>query len=278
MFKINRLLTARVFWRFATSCLCIPFLVYLPNGVCLAQNVGPVPDLALHLSPQFIYDQELGTYHSHLYYARIASSTQVAPGKKSTGVVETVFLRAGVRTQNFETFDFRWRAGLLNMDFIRTPFATGVTLLDFNYSGLREVDVTWVNLRFGPSLYLGNPNNYVTIRAVGMGGINTVEMGSFSFEGLAARDELRLRKRSYEVGYLGEIQVFLARAIQLTGEFKYRHLLGGIRPQLYSLSGSLGVKVTTASSILISYTTETNDVDPFSLNKTLLGIAVGILF
>ena len=253
------------------------FLAFFPVLNLQGQTVGPVPELAAELSPHFMYDLNEDIYYSQLRYAKIASTSQVLPENNSVGVVYTTFLSAGMRTKNFEDTEFRWRAGLLHMDLIRLPISMGVTLIDYNQSGYLDLDVKWINLRLGPSVYIGNPRNYFTLRGVGHAGITTFRFGTFSYQGLASAPDLNFRKRSYEVGYIGEVQVFMLNTLQLGASLHHRHMLGGIRPKIYEIQGSLGFRINGELSLIGSYVMEFVDAGSSSLDRSYFGLGIGYL-
>ena len=110
-------------------------LLLMPANV-FAQLYEVGEHLGIEIVPRGVYDYTSDAYYAEIMYSRIASSQQIDPTSKGIGLVRTVFLSAGARTQDFSTFDFRWRAGLIDMDFIRTPLSMGLTLIDYNKSGL----------------------------------------------------------------------------------------------------------------------------------------------
>lgn len=253
------------------------FCFYSNSSKIQAQTLGPIPELAVEFAPYFFYDLDQEAFYSHILYSKIASSSQVAPELKSTGLVQTIFMSVGTRTNNFEDYDFRWRLGLLNMDVIRLPISMGVTLFDYDKSNRMELDLRWVNLRLGPSVYFGNPSNYFTLRAIGSVGLTTAKFGNFAYEGLASTEGLFLRKRSYEVGYLGEAFLFFANKIVLSGTYSHRHILGGIRPRIYTVKGILGVRVNTNVTIHGSYSIEATKSGESSLENSFVGFGLGLL-
>ena len=242
-----------------------------------AQTLGPIPELAVEFAPYFFYDLDQEAFYSQILYSKVASSSQVAPELKSTGIVQTIFMSIGTRTTNFEDYDFRWRLGLLNMDVIRLPLSMGVTLFDYDKSNRMELDLRWVNLRLGPSVYFGNPSNYFTLRAIGSIGLTTAKFGDFAYEGLASAEGLSLRKRSYEVGYLGETFLFFANKFIISGTYSHRHILGGIRPKIYAVKGILGVRVNSNVTIHGSYSIEATKAGQSTLDNSFVGFGLGLL-
>ena len=242
-----------------------------------AQTLGPIPELAIEVSPQFSYEKESQAFYSQVFYSKVASSAELAPEFKSAGSVQTIFFSFGVRTKDFSNYGFRWRAGLLNMDLIRTPISMGITLIDYNQSGLMDLDVRWINLRLGPSLYIGSDRNYLTLKTIGSAGLTSSKLGTFAYTGLSSSDGLSLRKRSYEVGYTGEILFFFANSIALSSSFSYRHLLGGVRPEFYKLKATLGIKVTDGLSFQGSYSIEAAKSNPSSVDSFFIDFGIGLL-
>ena len=249
------------------SLFCLP-----SNG----QNLGPTPSLAIHLSPQVLYDEETGAYHSTFYSSKIASSSQVTPDHLSTGLVETTFIRVGLRTKDFSAYDFRWGVGLLNMDYIRTPYSMGITLLEYAKYGLLEHELKWVNVRVGPSILLGSTRNYITLRTVGIGGITTIQPGTFSYAGLAPEADLMFRKRTYEFGYQGELEVFLGNIFYVSGAYSHKRFAAGLKPQFDRISGSVGVRINAYISLLGSYTMESAKAGSSTLSRFYISFSTGI--
>ena len=252
--------------------------LFVNISVGYAQLSAVGPQLGIEVSLQGRYDHEFGTFHSNLMYARVASAQQIDPGSKGIGLVRTVFLAAGARTENFDTYDFRWRAGLITMDFVRTPLSMGLTLVDYNKIDLLELDVRWINLRLGPSLYIGSNTTYFTLKAVGTGGVTTMKIGTFAYTGLEAASELNSRKRNYEIGYLGEAKILINDRVYLAGEFQYRHLLGGLRPKRYTATGRLGVRVSDVIHLEGFYSLEEMRLARTSLDRQLISGRLALIF
>ena len=233
--------------------------------------------MAVEFAPHFSYDLEDDAFFSQVLYSKIASPVEITPNFKSTGVVQTTFMSAGARTKNFEKYDFRWRAGLLNMDITRSPFSFGVTLLDANHTERLEADIRWANFRIGPSIYLGDTRNHITARIVGSAGLTTTKFGEFSYSGLSTNAGLTLRKRSYEFGYAGELFMFFFDKLAISGSFRHRTMTGGINPKIYVLNGILGVRINEFVTIRGSYTLEAIKSGPSSLEKSFIGFGFGLL-
>ena len=272
MNELVSLTLARLFTFFFVTTI----VLYLAKNA-EGQTVGPVPELALELAPSFNYSLSDQTFFSEVRYSRIASTDQINGGSKSTGLVQTVFLSVGTRTEDFEDYEFRWRAGLLHMDLIRLPISLGATLLDYNQAGYMDVDFQWFNFRLGPSIYLGNQRTYFTLRTVGNIGLTTAELGDFMHEGLSTREGLSLRKRSYEVGYTGELHFYFANLISINGTLQFRHLLGGIRPKVYTIKGLVGVRATDYLSFLATYSIYITRSGTSTTDQNFIGLGLGIL-
>ena len=163
------------------------------------------------------------------------------------------------------------------MDITRFPFSFGVTLLDVNQADRIETDIRWANFRLGPSLYFGSPSNYFTLRLIGAAGLTTTKLGDFSYSGLSTAEGLSLRKRSFELGYAGELFVFFANKIALSGTYGHRRMSGGIEPKFFMIKGVLGVRVNELVTVQGSYMLEASKSGESSLNKSIVGFGLGLL-
>lgn len=254
------------------------FISIIPTQSSSAQIAGSIPDLAIEISPRFFYDYENEGYYGQLMYSRIASSLQIDPDAKGTGLARTAILSAGVRSSDFSTFDFRWRVGVIDMDLIRTPLSMGLTLIDYDKSGFLDLDVKWVNLRLGPSVYLGSDRSFVAIRAVGTGGLTTIRPGAFAYSGLRSLEEISTKRRSYEAGYLGEIRILLANVVSLEALYQYRNQLGGIRPNIVQARGMLGFRITPTFSVLGTFLIEETSAGSSTIRRQGVGLYIGLVY
>ena len=111
-------------------------LCLFPTQYGFGQIAGSIPDLAIEISPRLYYDYENEEYYGQLMYSRIASALQIDPDAKGTGLARTAILSAGARSADLKSVAFRWRVGVIEMDLIRTPLSMGLTLLDYDKSGV----------------------------------------------------------------------------------------------------------------------------------------------
>ncbi len=265
--------------RFGQYCLAFVLLLsLLPAEKATGQVAGTVPDLAIELSPRVFYDYDNDAYYGQFMYSRIASATQIHPDSKGTGLARTAILSAGVRSADLESFDFRWRVGVINMDLIRTPLSMGLTLLDYDKSGFIDLDVKWVNLRLGPSIHIGNERSFFTLRAIGIGGLTTMRLGDFAYRGLGTAEDVDIKKRNYEVGYMGEMRVLLANLFSLETSFQYRNQLGGLRPNIYQFKGYLGFRFTDTFSVLGTFLAEETTAGISTIRRQGVGLYVSLVY
>ncbi|MEZ4698708.1 MAG: hypothetical protein R2834_00140 [Rhodothermales bacterium] len=236
----------------------------------------PVELPALEVTTHVSYHPLNGAYLTDFTYIRLASPEELDPSSGGTGRVETVILSAGARSNDGTTLDFRWRAGLIDMDLVRTPLSMGLTLFDFNRTGWMDTDFRWVNLRLGPSVFLGSPRSFIALRAIGSAGLTTVKLGSFMYDGLGS--EIRERRRSYELGYLGDLHILLWDRLSMQGIFAYRTMLGGGRPQFYRATGTIGARFSQALSGHLVYQIEEAHVGPFKRQQDGYGALIRFSF
>ncbi|MDZ4698621.1 MAG: hypothetical protein SH809_02850 [Rhodothermales bacterium] len=247
----------------------LAWLLVLSSPARAQTTLFPIDLPAIEFAPRFYFLPLSGSYHADLLYTRLASPDELDPGAGSSGRVETLLLAAGVRSVDLKTFDFRWRAGLIEMDLVRTPLSIGLTLFDFNRTGWMDTDFRWVNLRLGPSLLIRSSRFFFSLRAIGSAGLTTVKIGSFLYDGLGP--EILARRRSYELGYAGDLHVMLWERISIQALFSYRTMLGGGRPQFYRLSGAVGGRLTPTVSIHLMYTVEDANIGTNNLQQDGFG-------
>jgi hypothetical protein len=209
---------------------------------------------ALEFSGQVTTIPAADAYLGRLIYVRLASPEELAPSSAGTGRLETVILAAGTRSTDLSTFDFRWRLALIDTDLIRSPLSLGLTLFDFNRIDWLDADYRWVNLRLGPSLFLGTPLSFFSVRAIGSAGLTSAKLGGFLYDGLGP--EIRVLRRGYELGYAGEVHALIRNRVSVQAILAYRTLLGGGRPQLYRATGSIGGRIGATLAIHATFTAE----------------------
>lgn len=253
-------------------------LCLLPASAALGQFAGSVPNLAIELTPKAFYDFENEAYYGQFMYSRIASALQIDPDASGTGLARTAILSAGVRSTDLERYDFRWRVGVIDMDLIRTPLSMGLTLVDYDKSGFLELDVKWVNLRLGPSIYLGNDRSHFALRAVGIGGLTTLRLGEFAYSGLGLTEEVNNKKRSYEIGYLGEMRVLIANVFSLEASYRFRNQLGGLRPNIVQLNGFLGLRFSDTISVAGTYLIEETTAGTNKITRQGIGARLSLVY
>ena len=249
-----------------------------PASLAFGQIAGSVPDLAIELAPHAFYDYENEAYYGQFTYSRIASALQIDPDSKGTGLARTAILSAGARSSDLEMFDFRWRVGIIDMDLIRTPLSMGLTLVDYDKSGFLELDVKWVNLRLGPSIYIGNERSHFALRAVGVGGLTTTKMGTFAYTGLGLAEEVNTRKRSYEIGYLGEMRILIANVVSVETSYRFRNQLGGLRPNIVQLRGFLGFRFSDTFSLAGTFLIEETTASSFKITRQGAGVQLSLVY
>ena len=231
----------------------------------------------LEIAPTFYHVRHdtAGLALGALHYARIVSTTEIDPDERATGRVETMMLSIGFRANHTGSPDLRWRAGLLNLDIIRSPVSVGITLADYNKSGTKDIDARWIDLRIGPSLYLGNTRNGFIVRATGNAGANSLLLGE-PFYG-KFRDIALERIRTYEVGYLGEARIHLFDRVAVGGLFTHRTFLGEFKSgptpskaKFYQLQGNFTVNLNQFIKVHFVYYMELTRIS--GIEQTLEGI------
>ena len=255
------------------SIFFLPFLPLSAQSLSTNQN-GP----RIEFAPFFDYfsNTDSSFYQAALRYARLASPQQIDPSVSAIGDVEIARVEIAGRTHNLGSIDFRFRATLVDMDIHRTPISIGMTLLDYNQAGPHETDIQWANLRLGPGILLGDERNFFSLRARGQAGLTTLKLGTALYRGLGP--DAASRKRTYEIGYDGQIEFLIAGRVNFNSQFGYRSLVGGARPKMYHLTGALQLFITPNVSLLGSYTIEQTRIGSSRINLDHLRAGILLRF
>jgi hypothetical protein len=95
--------------------------------------------------------QEAGATTVVLGVGRSVPVFTILPQTTVDSHIRFLDIGVGVRASDPDA-DFRYRATVLDMDIQRTPQSAAVTLFDVNRSGLRDSQITWARLGYGPAL------------------------------------------------------------------------------------------------------------------------------
>ena len=161
-------------------------------------------------------------------FARRIPVALLLPGVASDSYFSLLYGAAGVRYGRDIPTRFRWRAGLLDMNLFRPPFNAGLTLLDYDRSGLPDLYARWLALRTGPSLRLSAHPLRLEARLMGNAGLSTFRFGRSTYRALgrpAASSQTGL-----DAGYRIQVLGLLGDALSVMGEYAWQHQVGGAAP------------------------------------------------
>jgi hypothetical protein len=130
-------------------------------------------------------------------------------------------LVAGARFNDGKT-DFRMRLTGLDFEIQKTPWAGGLTLLDYDKTGLTDLNADWIGLRVGPGVSLGSDEVRFVARVTGRASLNSTRFGQSFFPDLGSAASDTETGISYGVAVHAAIssgETFLASASYDTGAF-----------------------------------------------------------
>jgi hypothetical protein len=148
-------------------------------------------------------------------------------------------LAGGVRFGYRDSTEFRWRAGLLDADMIRKFLSFGGTLLDYNKTGMLETDFTYINLRLGPVLRLGNPRFAAIARVVGSVGGSAIVLGETNYPGAELDEDKELS--GGEAGYRSILSLLFMGRFTVSAEYGERII--GSKPEPHFKTFGVGAQL-----------------------------------
>jgi hypothetical protein len=147
-------------------------------------------------------------------------------------------LMGGIRFGAGDSTEFRWRVGLFDTDMIRKFFSVGWTIVDYNKAGMLERDFTYVNLRLGPALRLGNPRFSAIAQVAGSIGGSEIILGETNYPGSGLDKDKKLS--GFEAGYKSMLSLVMRR---FTVSADYGERIIGDTPEPHFKTLGVGAQV-----------------------------------
>ncbi len=112
---------------------------------------------------------------------------------------------------------FRFRATGLKFEIQKSPWAAGLTIADYDASGLDDMNADWLGLLVGSGFDFGSETNRIVIRALLGGSFNSHRFGEDVFPDLGERADNSRHGVAYRAGLHGGI--FLENRLSLTARY-----------------------------------------------------------
>ena len=164
--------------------------------------------------------------------------------------ISSLNLAGGVRFDSqFNSAEFRWRAGLLDLNINRKLLLIGGTLLDYDKSNRLDKDLRWFNVRLGLRPTLGRRLISISPFLIGTVGAGSWRLGQTNYPKLDM-----IADSSYsgvEGGYRTGLSVRFTRKLTISAEFARRILVDGQEPRFQTISAKVGYMLGTINKNIV---------------------------
>jgi hypothetical protein len=204
----------------------------VPGQVALAQwDFREAVPLSLTLR----YDQvtDPATHQAVLETAREFPLTQVFPQLSAQSRLSVLRLAAGARFADHLDTRPRFQVGVLDLEVYQSNVGLGLTLLDYDRTGVPDLHARWLLVRGGPAFRIGSDAAYLEPRLTGSAGLTTLHLGLAHYARLgpqadAGNTHLEGRYQFTLTARLGRLTLAAdyGRSLHLGGINTRRNLLG----------------------------------------------------
>ncbi len=193
--------------------------------------------------------------------------------------ISSLNLAGGIRFDSqFNSAEFRWRAGLLDLNINRKLLLFGGTLLDYDKSNRLDKDLRWFNLRLGLRPSLGRRSISISPYLIGTVGAGSWRLGQTNYPKLDM-----IADSSYsgvEGGYRCGLSVRFTRKLTISAEFSGRILVDGQEPRFHTISTEVGYMLGTINKnivgLFIKYFDEKTNIRDSDIKQENRMITAGI--
>ncbi len=193
--------------------------------------------------------------------------------------ISSLNLAGGVRFDDqFNSTEFRWRAGLLNLNINRKLFLFGGTLLDYDKSKQLDKDFRWFNISLGLCPILSKRLISISPYLIGTVGAGSWKLGQTNYPKLNV-----VADSSYsgtEGGYRAGLTIRFTRKLTISTEFTGRIFVDGQEPRFQTISTEVGYMLGTINKniigLLVIYYDEKTNIRDSDIKQENRMITAGI--
>lgn len=165
--------------------------------------------------------------------------------------ISTLMLAGGVLfNSSFDNSEFRWRAGLLDVNLNRKILFIGGTLLDYDQSKLLEKDFRWFNLRLGLGPILGKHSFFIAPKVIGTIGAGSWKLGNINY--IALGNVTDTTYSGMEGGFQVGLDIGYLRRLHISAFYSERILVDGQEPHFKNWSAELRYLVGKIGNDLVN--------------------------
>ena len=250
-------------------------------GASLAlASVAAVPLAAQPLDMAPIQVFAHGRYDGGNGFADLLIGTQrdmpvyhLLPQVTADSYFELIRIVAGVQVDNDEKKErLRYRATAIETIIQKSPWASRFTFLDYDATGMEDLDANWISLSVGPGIHIGDEYTQFVVRAQGHGAFNTFRFGDILFEDLGA--DAGDTRTGLGYGLAGHASLVLVNRLELRGEYQRSWLSSESTLRRDELSARVEVNAGGGWRISGIVDSVRGEISELSMRRTAFGLGL----
>ncbi|MFC2075899.1 hypothetical protein ACFLT7_02325 [candidate division KSB1 bacterium] len=172
--------------------------------------------------------------------------------------------------------DFRWRIRLVDEEEYDDNSTSGVTVFDYDKSGVADLDARWINLRLGRAITFGGRSFAHETRLTGSVGLGSIQLGQTNFPDLGVN--VGNRQSYKEAGYKLSTAVRFAGTFLVSAYYAERHLYADIKTgfTMVGVQSVLWLKKIGNKSVKLMVNLEREETEFDDLSQESEYIKVGV--
>lgn len=206
----------------------------------------------------------------------VARRGALSPGS----YISNIILAGGARFVSGDSTVFRWRAGLLDAHISRKIWVMGVTLLDYDKTGIPEENLRWFNLRFGLGPTFGKRKIAFSPRLTGSVGSSRLKLGRTDYPDLASIADSTIS--GLQAGYKGSVTLAIKGQFLLSADYGEKVLFDTPEPHILvtgvQATLRLGKKLVKPFAVYFRYEKERVKIATTNLRQDNRRILAGISY
>jgi len=186
---------------------------------------------------------------------------------------ELLRIVAGVQiddTRNKERL--RYRATAIETVIQKSPWASRFVFLDYDATGMEDLDANWLSLSVGPGLHAGTETMQIIVRGQAFGSFNTFRFGDIVFSELGR--EAADSKTGIGYGLAGHASLVVVNLLELRGEYERSWLTADDSLQRDELAVRLEVVAGGGWRLFGLANSMRGELGEFSMRRTAFGAGV----
>lgn len=159
-------------------------------------------------------------------------------------------LLAGARVNGSDA-DFRYRITGLDFEIQKSPWVGAFTLIDYDRSGLSDLNADWIGLKAGPGFDVSSEDTYFSVRALARASLNSVRFDESLFPELGT--EASDTKTGLAYGGSGNVSFSASRVFTASGRIDVGAFSAGNELERLSVHVRAEWRTTPRWTIQVTY-------------------------